>query len=251
MLQGHLLAHPRDWRVLWQAGGVLHAMGRSDQAVEHLKAALVNFPEGAPAAANAARFSLLRDLGDCSLSAGFCREAGDYYRQAADAAPDQPQPHVGMGTAAVQAGDIPAALTAFQAAAAIDPDCAEAYSGLAMAYQKTGDYPAALEMYLKCLELDSDNLVALLGLFQTSCRMKSFAKIIHYLEIYLRRHQGDSSVLFCLGALYARQGRLADAQKALLAVLAAEPDKTEAAELLGRLQRAAAGETPKVASCGR
>ena len=101
-----------------------------------------------------------------------------------------------------------------------------------MIYTRTGDDPAALEMYLKCLEHDGDNLAALLGLFQTSCRMGSFARIIHYLQLYLAGHPDDASVLFCLAALHAREGRLALAERDLRRVLSMEPDKKEAAELL-------------------
>ena len=96
-------------------------------------------------------------------------------------------------------------------------------------------------MHLKCLELDADNLVALLGLFQASVRMGTFAKVIRYLEIYLDRHPGDVAVLFCLATLYARDGRLEEAREALLSVLALEPDKKEAVELLRQVRAGLAG----------
>ncbi|MCK4625641.1 MAG: hypothetical protein KAV00_10050, partial [Phycisphaerae bacterium] len=105
-------------------------------------------------------------------------------------------------------------------------------------HQQRAEYAKAFDMYLKCLELDTDNLVALLGLFQTSCKMENFSQIIHYLEIYLAGHHDDTSVLFCLASLYAKEGRLSDARQAVMEVLALEPNKPEAVELLGELEEA-------------
>jgi len=147
--------------------------------------------------------------------------------------------HLDAGAAAMQNGLLAEAAGAFRRALAADPRCAEAYGGLAMVYQQSREYPAALEMYLKCLELDGDNLIALLGLFQTSCRMGSFARIIHCMQVYLRSHPDDASVLFCLGSLYAREGRFLEAGNALRRVLALNPENTEAVELMAKVRSVA------------
>jgi len=118
----------------------------------------------------------------------------------------------------------------------LDPDCAEAYGGLAMIHQQRHEYSAAFEMYLKCLERDLDNLVALLGLFQTSCQMGTFGKIIHFLEIYLAKHPDDVSVIFCLASLYVKERDLCRAQAFLRRVVTLEPDKAEARELLEKVR---------------
>ena len=87
-------------------------------------------------------------------------------------------------------------------------------------------------MYLKCLELDSDNLLALLGLFQTSCKMGSFAEITHYLEVYLDMHPGDTSVMFPLASLYMKDGRFDESKKVLLDLLALDENHKDAIALL-------------------
>jgi tetratricopeptide (TPR) repeat protein len=174
----------------------------------------------------------LMELGDSYASLEQADFAGDCYREAAVLEPHRSQPHVGLGILALQAGRYAEARDSFAAAAARDARCSEAYGGLAMVYQQRQDFAAALEMYLRCLQLNPDNLVALLGLFQTSCRMGTFAKVIHFLQVYLDRHPGDTPVLFCLATLYARDGRLRHAEKALLDVLALEPGKQEAADML-------------------
>lgn len=183
----------------------------------------------------------LKKLGDYYATMDDPAEALGYYRQAAAMAPREPGPYIGLGAVAIQTGQIDEAERAFQAACRLEPRCAEAYGGLAMIRHQQQRYQDAFEMYLKCLELDSDNLIALLGLFQTSRRMGTFAKIIHYLEVYLDAHPDDTAVLFCLATLYARDGRLNRARETLLSLLRIEPDKAEAVELLQKVRSALGG----------
>ena len=63
-----------------------------------------------------------------------------------------------------------------------------------------------------------------------------FAKVIYYLEVYLERHPGDTSVLFCLATLYARDGRLGQARDALRTILTLEPGNAEAAALIKEVE---------------
>jgi tetratricopeptide (TPR) repeat protein len=118
----------------------------------------------------------------------------------------------------------------------LDAACAKAYAGLGMVAQQRTDYKQAFEMYLKCLERDQDNMIALLGLFQASCQMGSFAKVIHYLEVYLDMHPGDTSVMFPLAALYMKDGRFDNSRKALSELLALDPSHEDAANLLEELE---------------
>ncbi len=179
---------------------------------------------------------VLTELGDCYADLGRHADARDCYVRAGAVDPAQPRPHLGLGIVGMQTGRLDDARRAFARAAEVDPDSAEAYGGLAMVHQQQGDYARAFDMYLACLERDVDNLAALLGLFQTSCQMGTFRKIIHFLEVYLDRHPGDVSVLFCLASLYVKEGRLADARRTLADVLTLQPDKPQAAELLREVE---------------
>jgi tetratricopeptide (TPR) repeat protein len=109
-----------------------------------------------------------------------------------------------------------------------------------MVAQQRADYKQAFEMYLKSLELDTDNLIALLGLFQTSCQMGSFAKVIHYLEVYLNMHPGDTSVMFPLAALYMKDGKLEESKNILLDLLTLDKSHTDAANLLEEVEHSLA-----------
>jgi len=178
----------------------------------------------------------LQELGDCYTSIGDYSQAQRYYEKAASLGPDEPSPYVGLGVVALQQNLLDDAEIAFRVACRLGPDCEKAYAGLAMVSQQRKDYQQAFELYMKSLELNSDNITALLGLFQTSCQMGSFAKIIYYLEIYLKMHPGDTCVMFSLAALYMRDGRLERSKNILLDILTLDPTHQDAANLLEEVE---------------
>jgi tetratricopeptide (TPR) repeat protein len=182
-------------------------------------------------------YEVLQELGDCYSSIGNYDQAQHYYEKAASLGPDEPGPYVGLGVVALQKNLLDDAEIAFRVACRLDPNCAKAYAGLAMVFQQKQNHQQAFELYMKCLELDSDNITALLGLFQTSCQMGSFEKIIYYLETYLDMHPGDTAVTFSLAALYMKDGRLEQSQKMLLDILALNPVNQDAANLLEEVER--------------
>ncbi len=194
------------------------------------------------------RYRQLKDLGDCYAAMADTAKARQCYQHAAELMPAVPDAHLALGQAALQDGDLDCARVAFEAARRHRPECSEAWMGLAQVCQRRRDHVAAFDLYLKCLDLNGDNLMALLGLFQASRQMGTFAKIISYLEIYLARHPKDSAVLFCLASLYAREGRLEAAKSAVLAVLRAEPSKFEALSLLNQIEQSLSAAT--AGACG-
>ena len=181
-------------------------------------------------------YEALRELGDCYTSVGRYTEAQRCYEKAASLGPDEPGPYVGLGVAALQTGNLDDAEIAFRVACRLDPKCAKACAGLAMVAQQRRDLSQAFDFYMKSLELDTDNILALLGLFQVSCEMGSYARVTHYLEVYLKTHPGDTSVMFALAALYLRDGRVGPSKAILLDVLALEPANRDAANLLEEVE---------------
>ncbi len=187
------------------------------------------------------RHKVLQELGDCYASVGRYERAQRCYEKAASLGPDASGPYVGLGVVALQKGLLDDAEVAFRVASRLDGNCARATAGLAMVAQEREDYERAFELYLKALEQDADNLTALLGLFQTSCRMGSFGKVIHYLELYLQTHPRDSSVMFTLAALYVKEGHLGRAEALLRDVVALDPDNADALALLEEVEQNLAG----------
>jgi tetratricopeptide (TPR) repeat protein len=185
-------------------------------------------------------YEVLQELGDCYASVGNYSQAQEYYEKAAVLSPDEAGPYIGLGVVALQKNLLDDAEIAFRVACRLNTNCAKAYAGFAMVAQQKADYKRAFEMYLKSLELDTDNLVALLGLFQTSCQMGSFAKVTHYLKMYLNMHPGDTSVMFPLAALYMKDGKFEESKNILLNLLSLDENHKDAANLLEEVEHSLA-----------
>jgi len=185
-------------------------------------------------------YEVLLELGDCYSSVGNYTQAQQYYEKAAVLAPDEAGPYVGLGVIDLQKNLTEDAEIAFKVACRLDVNCAKAYAGLGLVAQQRAEYKQAFEMYLKCLELDTDNLIALLGLFQTSCQMGSFTKVTYYLEVYLNMHPGDISVMFPLAALYMKDGRFEESKKVLLDILSLDKNHRDAVNLLEEVEHSLA-----------
>jgi tetratricopeptide (TPR) repeat protein len=186
---------------------------------------------------NTQHYEVLMELGDCLTTVGKYDQAKHHYEKAATLDQDAAGPYVGLGVVAIQNDSLDDAEIAFRVACRLEPDCAKAFAGLAIVAQQRKNYPEAFKMYLKCLELENDNLTALLGLFQASCQMGSFEKIIHYLQVYLDMHPGDVSVMFALAALYMKDNRLDESRKILRDVLAIQPKHSDASKLIEEVER--------------
>jgi tetratricopeptide (TPR) repeat protein len=178
------------------------------------------------------RYDVLVELGDCHATVGNSLPARECYEQAAQIEPDRAEPYVGLGVVSLQKDDIDNAEIAFKVAVRLDAKCAKAWCGLGMVSQIRQQFQLAQEYYLRSLDIDADNLTALLGLFQSSCQMGSFSKVIFYLNAYLNMHPGDTAVMFCLATLYMKDGKYPQAAGLLKEVLALAPDNTDAANLL-------------------
>lgn len=181
-------------------------------------------------------YDIVQTLGNCHATVGNDAEAQHHFAQAASLEPDEPEPYVGLGVLALQNDKLEDAEVAFRVACRLNTQCSRAYAGLAMVAQRRQDFKGAFAYYLKSLELDTDNLIALLGLFQTSCEMGTFSQITRYLELYLLAHPDDTSVMFSLAALHLKDGLLDESKRVLLSLLAQDPLNTDAQDLLEEVE---------------
>ena len=185
-------------------------------------------------------YDVVKELGECYASVGDFDQAQRCFEKAASLGPDESAPYVGLGVVAMQQGKFEDAQIAFRVACRLDRNNSKAYCGLAMISQQNNDSQTAFDMYLKSLENDANNLTALLGLFQTSCDMGSFSKVIHYLEVYLDMHPGDMSVMFCLASLLYKDCKFTRARELLLDILALDQTNTDANNLLEEVEHSLA-----------
>ena len=182
------------------------------------------------------QYDVVQMLGNCHATVGNDVQAQHHFAQAASLEPDEPAPYVGLGVLALQDDKLDDAEVAFRVACRLNTQCSRAYAGLAMVAQRRQDLKGAFAYYLKSLELDTDNLIALLGLFQTSSEMGSFSQVTRYLELYLCAHPDDTSVMFSLAALYLKDGLLDKSRTGLLAILTRDPHNTDAQDLLEEVE---------------
>lgn len=181
-------------------------------------------------------FEIMMELGDAFASVKQFEQAQHCYDRAADLEPDKELPYVGFGMIALQNHQLEEAVNAFKVAKRLDPESSKAYCGLALAYQELEEYSDSFDCFLKCLEFDTNNLTALLGLFQTSCQMGSFSKVIYYLEVYLAMNPDDSSVMICLATLYMKDSQLVKSKRMLNKILDNDPENTDSLNLLEEVE---------------
>jgi tetratricopeptide (TPR) repeat protein len=181
-------------------------------------------------------YDVVKEMGDCYVQVGNYVEAEQCFEKAANLDPDKAGPYVGIAVVAMQRDNLEDAEIAFRVARRLEPDCSKAICGLAMIAQQRNSWQQAFDLYLRCLDVDRDNLTALLGLFQASCEMGSFSKVIHYLEVYLQMHPGDSSVMFCLATLQLKDGKTDQSRELLVSILAADSGNVDAANLLEEVE---------------
>jgi len=181
-------------------------------------------------------FTTVQEMGDCYTSVGQYEPAQHHYERAASLEPDDPRPYIGLGVIAIHQNQFEEADTAFRVAVRLDPKSSRAHAGLAIIAQNRQELDLAFTCYMKSLECDPDNMTALLGLFQTSCQMGSFDQVIHYLELYLRSHPADTSVMFSLAALYVKDGSLIKAKRTLTRLVSLTPENEDAINLLEEVE---------------
>jgi len=124
-------------------------------------------------------YDVLQELGDCLAAVGQLEQAQECYERAAVLAPDEAGPYLGSGSSQCRKIESRMRNCVSCCASAGRPN-SRAMAGMAMVAQRQNQPQNAFDWYLKSLELDSDNLMALLGLFQMSCQMGSFSRVIDY-----------------------------------------------------------------------
>jgi tetratricopeptide (TPR) repeat protein len=116
----------------------------------------------------------------------------------------------------------------FAKAAELAPEQVEPLLGLAETQQKDGDYQAALETYQRATAKDGD-LTAALGAARSLIFLGRLTEARSILEQSARRNADDSQVHFELSRVYARLGekRLAEEQTRIVQQLRAQATQTD------------------------
>ncbi len=124
VVQDLLARYPADFEVLYLAGLTAARRGLTEEAIGRFERALGRAPD------RKARSAILQAIGKSHWAQLRLELAEAAFAQAAELAPDDPNPWIDLGAVRKSLGDSAHALDSFTTALAIDPDSVEARIGL-------------------------------------------------------------------------------------------------------------------------
>jgi len=209
-------------------GLVLRSIGQIEDGMESFRKALKIKPDLSEA---------LNNLGNSFKELGNLEEAIKYYQQALKIKPNYAEAHNNLGLALKEMGKTEVALSNFRSALQIKPDYAEAHNNLGNALKEVGDLAAAAESYRKALAIKPNHTEILTNLGNA---LKDLDQTDEAAEIYKRALEIDPAydkAMLGVSQLYAISGKMADAEKMLIKVLAIKPDNLEAMVLMAHARK--------------
>jgi len=222
-LNAALRLNPDDARAHYNLANALAAAGRSSQAIEHYGDALRLKPHNAEAHNN---------LAICLAAMGRADEAIEHYQDALRLKPGYAEAHNNLGAALSGLGRTSEAIGHYQQALRLRPDYAEAHSNLGNAMASQGRTDEAIAHYDHALRLKPDDAKAHnnLGLALAAVGQTEEA-ITHYRQA-LQAKPDNAAAHYNLGNLLADLGRTDEAiehfHRAEQAVQAAESESQAA-----------------------
>lgn len=174
-------------------------------------------------------YEINKELGECYLFMGELDKAEDYYTKAAASSDEQPDPHMGLATIAMQRGDMAGALTHYSKAATIR-ESDRALAGLGLVHMNQGDHVKAFELFCRALTLNPANAVALGCLVREGYEQQKLGEVVPYLESSLDATHEENTRITLAGCLLTL-GRTDEARQHLAVVLEANSANASAREL--------------------
>ena len=198
--------------------------GRYQEAVGHLRAALVLDPTLYPAHCC---------LGYSYGELGRDQEAIAAYRQAIRLKPGLADAHYNLGMTYGELGHYQDAVDSLKDAIRLRPDDAEAHLGLGMAYGELGGWQEALAAYKDAIRLKPDLVDAHYGLGMAYGELGRWQEALAAYKEAIRLNPDYAEVHYGLGVAYGRLGRYQEALAAYKDAIRLKPDLVDAHYGLG------------------
>lgn len=254
-------------------GLVEHQQGRSDDAVEHIQAAIArdnrdpafhhnlgNILAAQGRAAEAMRcyeralalapraIDTLYNLGNICQELGQAERAIAYFERGLRLNPDSLELHNNLGTALQDFGRLDEAIACFRKALALRPDAVDILANLAGALHQQGQSEAAQATYERALALDSNRIESHIGLGAVLVDRGLAEEALHRYEQALPLAHDHPALHSNLGVALVELGRPQEAIAHYRRALAAQPDRAETHNNLGiALERL--GQYPEALDC--
>lgn len=224
LMQQRLRKYPEDFEAFFNLGAVLQSLGKHDEAIKHLRAALKVRPDDATAHNN---------LGAAFQSLGRYDEALDQFRQALKVRPDYIDAHYNLGTLLLSRGDAEEALSHFREVLQVKADDADAHSALGSALALRGNLVEAAAHFEDAVRINPEHFNAHYNLGYVYTRQGDLTQAAAHYERALQINPQSADTHNDLGSVLAQQGNLAQAAAHFEQALRINPDHADAHNNLG------------------
>jgi Flp pilus assembly protein TadD/mono/diheme cytochrome c family protein len=227
LMRQRLRKYPSDFVAHANLGALLHAAGRMDEAVAHLRRA-VGIRPNQPVVRN--------NLGAALRSMGRLDEAIREFREVVRIRPDYANARYNLGSALLSRGDAAAAVGQFQEFLKLTPDDADAQSDLGSALALQGRSSEARSCFERAIILNPDHPHAHSNLGHVLVTQGKLALAAVHYERALQIDPENADAHNDLGSVRARQGRLTEAAVHFDRALRLNPKHVDARANLGRVR---------------
>ena len=203
--------------------------GRIDEALE-----IVNSAD--PSTTDPLELLIAR--GECLAKLDRLAEAEAAYLAAVEEDQANDRPRTGLGAVLILQGKHEDALSRFEEAAELNPNSENALCGIGLALRAAGEPERALDAFCKSLDENRENVPALMNLVHVAYETDRPEPAVEYLRRYLEYYPGNFDIQFILAGVLYKKGDFDEARAAIDIVLAFNPDREDALDLLAKIDAA-------------
>lgn len=181
--------------------------------------------------------NLFRHIGDCFTKLGDLENGQANYTRALELDPYCGKTLIGLGTVALQQHNYNVAVPQFQKAVGLSPRDDMASLGLGLAFEGLGELEEARRWTARACNLNIENTVAIFNLVKLAYDTEVFNEAEEVVSRYVGLHPHDINMVFTLGGLAFRNGKLEEATKLMENILLLDPMNSRAHSLMGQIQK--------------
>ncbi|MFZ9519843.1 MAG: tetratricopeptide repeat protein [Silvanigrellaceae bacterium] len=183
------------------------------------------------------RANLFRHIGDCFTKLGDLENGLANYTRALELDPYCGKSLIGLGTVALQQHNYNVAVPQFQKAVGLSPRDDMASLGLGLAFEGLGELEEARRWTSRACTLNIENTVAIFNLVKLAYDTEVFSEAEEVVSRYVGLHPHDINMVFTLGGIAFRSGKLEEATKLMENILILDPMNSRAHSLMAQIQK--------------
>lgn len=217
---------------------IFEQIEKTIQGKQYLDAiTLINKAFGMPDISTTQKSSLFRHIGDCFTKLGDLENATANYTRALELDPYCSKSLIGLGTVSLQQHNYNVAVPQFQKAVGLSPRDDMASLGLGLAFEGLGELDEARRWTTRACELNIENTVAIFNLVKLAYDTEIFTEAERVVSRHVGLHPHDINMIFTLGGLAFRMGKLEEAGKLMENILLLDPMNGRAHSLMAQIQK--------------